>query len=88
MKHFKVIMAMLLAATLFAACSSSNDETPEIISPTPLYVIIKLEGAQLIDIMPDDYVLTLGNILAVKPFQYATRYMPPIEEISGIYRGD
>lgn len=66
MKRFKGIITVLLAVCLFSACSS-DDETPTVNSPTALYAIIKPEGAQLIDIIPSDYVLTLDNIIAVNP---------------------
>ena len=58
---------MMLAVCLFAACSSNDNETISVNSPTALYAIIKTEGAQLIDIIPSDYVLTLDNIIAVNP---------------------
>ena len=64
MKRVMILMSlMLLAQLLPTACSS--DET--LSSPTSLYAIIKPEDAQIIDIVPSDYVLTLDNIIAVNP---------------------
>ena len=57
------ISALLL---MLAGCSS-DDETSAGNSQTALYAIIKTEGAQLIDIIPSDYVLTLDNVIAVNP---------------------
>ena len=56
----------MLAACIFTACSSSDDNEGDNNSAN-LYAIIKPEGAQLIDIVPSDYVLTLDNIIAVNP---------------------
>ena len=56
----------MLAACIFTACSSSDDNVGRNNSAN-LYAIIKPEGAQLIDIVPSDYVLTLDNIIAVNP---------------------
>ncbi len=51
---------------MFTACSNSDDNEGDNNSAN-LYAIIKPEGAQLIDIVPSDYVLTLDNIIAVNP---------------------
>ena len=56
----------MLAACIFMACSSSDDNEGDNKSSS-LYAVIKPEGAQLIDIVPSDYVLTLDNIIAVNP---------------------
>ena len=56
----------MLAACIFTACSSSDDNEGGNNSAN-LYAIIKPEEAQLIDIVPSDYVLTLDNIIAVNP---------------------
>ena len=56
----------MLAACMFTACSSSDDNEGDNNSAN-LYAIIKPEEAQLIDIVPSDYVLTLDNIIAVNP---------------------
>ena len=67
MKRLKGIILTVLAFGLFAACDNSDDETTAVNSPEALYAIIKPEGAQLMDITPSDYVLTLDNIIAVNP---------------------
>ena len=56
----------MLAACMFTACPNSDDNEGDNNSAN-LYAIIKPEGAQLIDIVPSDYVLTLDNIIAVNP---------------------
>ena len=66
MKRLKIIIMTILAACMFTACSSSDDNEGDNNSAN-LYAIIKPEGAQLIDIVPSDYVLTLDNIIAVNP---------------------
>lgn len=66
MKKTFLMMSLVLSLGLFCACSN-DDDTPAIDSPTALYAVIKPEGAQLIDIIPSDYVLTLDNIIAVNP---------------------
>ena len=66
MKRLKIIIMTILAACMFTACSSSDDNEDDNNSAN-LYAIIKPEGAQLIDIVPSDYVLTLDNIIAVNP---------------------
>ena len=66
MKRLKIIIIAMLAACMLTACSSSDDNEGDSNSAN-LYAIIKPEGAQLIDITPSDYVLTLDNIIAVNP---------------------
>ena len=66
MKRLKIIIMAMLAACMLTACSSSDDNEGDSNSAN-LYAIIKPEGAQLIDITPSDYVLTLDNIIAVNP---------------------
>ena len=66
MKRLKIIIMTILAACMFTACSSNDDNEGDNNSAN-LYAIIKPEGAQLIDIVPSDYVLTLDNIIAVNP---------------------
>ena len=62
-----VIAAVFLSMTV-ASCSSSDDDGErEVYEASMLYAIVKPEGAQLIDIIPQDYVLTLDNIIAVNP---------------------
>ncbi len=58
--------AMLMLAIGMSSCSSSDDNEGDNNSVN-LYAIIKPEGAQLTDIVPSDYVLTLDNIIAVNP---------------------
>ena len=66
MKRLKIIIMTMLAACMFTACSSSDDNEGDSNSVN-LYAIIKPEGAQLTEIVPSDYVLTLDNIIAVNP---------------------
>ena len=66
MKQLKSMIMAMMAVCVFTACSSSDDIMGSN-NPSDLYAIIKPEGAQLIDITPSDYVLTLDNILAVNP---------------------
>ena len=66
MKRMIFAMTLLLAASLFAACS--DDDANTIVNNTSsLYAVVKPEGARLIDIMPEDYVMTLDNIISVNP---------------------
>ncbi len=67
MKKVYLMMSLMLSMGLFCACSNDDDELPDVSSPTALYAVIKAEGAQLIDILPSDYVMTLDNIIAVNP---------------------
>ena len=46
---------------------SSGDSDAIANSPRALYAIVKPEETQLIDIMPNDYAITLDNIVAVNP---------------------
>lgn len=63
-----VIAAVFLCMTI-TSCSSGDDDDDqsEVYEASMLYAIVKPEGAQLIDIIPQDYVLTLDNIIAVNP---------------------
>ena len=67
MKKLILLFAAAIYSSMFIACSNSDDETSAGNSQTALYAIIKTEGAQLIDIIPSDYVLTLDNVIAVNP---------------------
>ena len=58
--------AMLMLAFGMSSCSGSDDNEGDSNSVN-LYAIIKPEGAQLTEIVPSDYVLTLDNIIAVNP---------------------
>lgn len=60
---YRFCLFVLALASIFTSCSDS--ETVD--SPETLYAIVKPEEAQLIDIMPSDYVLTLSDIIAVNP---------------------
>ena len=66
MKKVFLMMSLMFSLGMFCACSN-DDDLPDIDSPTALYAVIKPEGAQLIDIIPSDYVMTLDNIVAVNP---------------------
>ena len=63
---FLWISALLLITAGLSSCSSDDDDDI-VISSTSLYAIIKPADAQVIDITPSDYVLTLDNIVAVNP---------------------
>jgi hypothetical protein len=69
-----LILWMGVVMLLLVGCSSDDDATfgsggsggsdPVANSPRALYAIVKLEEAQLIDIIPSDYAMTLDNIIA------------------------
>lgn len=61
-----ILIAAFLGTTMIS-CTSNDDDQPEVYNASTLYAIVKPEGAQLIDIIPQDYVLTLDNIIAVNP---------------------
>lgn len=61
-----ILIAAFLGTTMIS-CTSNDDDQPEVYKASTLYAIVKPEGAQLIDIIPQDYVLTLDNIIAVNP---------------------
>lgn len=68
MKKYLYILMSAALIVISAGCSSDgDDEAFYVDSPNVFYAIIKPEGAQLIDITPNDYVLTLDNIIAVNP---------------------
>lgn len=59
---------------LLVGCSSDDDANfgsgdSDVIanSPTALYAIVSPEGSQMYDLIPNDYVMTLDNIIAVNP---------------------
>ena len=59
---------------LLVGCSSdddanfgSGDSDAIANSPTALCAIVSLEGSQMYDLIPNDYVMTLDNIIAVNP---------------------
>ena len=66
MKKYSMLLGLVLMAMLLSmACNNDNSVLSD--SPESLYAIIKPEEAQLIDIIPSDYVLTLNDIIAVNP---------------------
>ena len=64
MKRLKIIIMTMLAACMFTACSNSDDNEGDNNSAN-LYAIIKPEGAQLIDIVPSDYVSSCSILTVV-----------------------
>jgi hypothetical protein len=66
MKQLYYLLATAIFACLSLSCSDNDDNIEAEVSSN-LYAVIKPEGAQLIDIIPEDYVLTLDNIVAVNP---------------------
>ena len=62
-----VIAAVFLGMTVTSCSSGDDDDQSEVYEVSMLYAIVKPEEAQLIDITPQDYVLTLDNIIAVNP---------------------
>lgn len=61
-----IILAAAFLGTTMSSCSS-DDEDEITFHESTLYAIVMPEGATPIDIMPEDYVLTLNNIIAVNP---------------------
>ena len=69
-KNVLWVAVALMTVIGLGACSSddgNNGGDDTIKSPTALYAVIKPAEAQLIDITPGDYLLTLNNIVAVNP---------------------
>lgn len=62
-----IILAALFLGTTVTGCTSDDEQESTVYEDSELYAIIKPEGATLIDIIPQDYVLTLNNIIAVNP---------------------
>lgn len=60
---YSFCLFVLALASIFTSCSDSDI----VDSPEALYAIVKPEEAQLIDIIPSDYVITLNDIIAVNP---------------------
>ena len=60
---YRFCLFVLALASIFTSCSDSDT----VDSPEALYAIVKPEEAQLIDIIPSDYVITLNDIIAVNP---------------------
>lgn len=61
-----IILAAAFLGTTMSSCSS-DDEDEITFHESTLYAIVMPEGATPIDIMPEDYMLTLNNIIAVNP---------------------
>ena len=62
-----IILVALFLGTTVTGCTSDDEQESTVYEDSELYAIIKPEGATLIDIIPQDYVLTLNNIIAVNP---------------------
>ena len=69
-----LILWMGVVMLLLVGCSSdddanfgSGDSDAIANSPTALCAIVSLEGSQMYDLIPNDYVMTLDNIIAVNP---------------------
>ena len=60
---YSFCLFVLALASIFTSCSDSDT----VDSPEALYAIVKPEEAQLIYIIPSDYVITLNDIIAVNP---------------------
>ena len=67
-----LILWMGVVMLLLVGCSSdddanfgSGDSDAIANSPTALCAIVSLEGSQMYDLIPNDYVMTLDNIIAV-----------------------
>ena len=58
-KRMICMLTMMLGISLLAACSDDDTNTLQD-NPSALYAVVKPEGARLIDIMPEDYVMTLS----------------------------
>ena len=62
-----IILVALFLGTTVTGCTSDDEQDSTLYEDSELYAIVKPEGAMLIDIIPQDYVLTLNNIIAVNP---------------------
>ena len=71
MKKLSTLWMGAVLMLLLNGCSNDDDVWTAggeaIDSPRALYAIVKPEEAQSIDIMPNDYAITLDNIIAVNP---------------------
>ena len=65
-KRMICMLTMMLGISLLAACSDDDTNTLQD-NPSALYAVVSPEGARLIDILPEDYVMTLNNIISVNP---------------------
>ena len=69
-KYLYILMSAVMMAFSIGCSKDSNEFSVVSVnsnSSTALYAIVKPEGAQLVDTIPSDYVLTLDNIIAVNP---------------------
>ena len=62
-----IILIAAMMGTTMTSCSSSDDDESEVYEDIMLYAIVKPKGAQSIDVVPQDYVLTLNEIIAANP---------------------
>ena len=71
MKKLSTLWMGAVLMILLNSCNNDGDVWTvggvAIDSPKALYAIVKPEETQLIDIMPNDYAITLDNIVAVNP---------------------
>ena len=66
MKRLKEILIGMLGVCLIMSCVGSK-KSEGLYTSNDLYAVIRPEGSQLTNITPDDYVMTLDNIVAVNP---------------------
>ena len=66
MKRLKEILIGMLGVCLITSCII-NKESGGVYTSNDFYAIIKPEGSKLTNITPNDYVMTLDNIVAVNP---------------------
>ena len=71
MKKLTIYLLPLLMAVMMVGCSSDDDNT-KVTSPTALYAVLVPDAEQPIDFMPEDYVLTLDNIVSVQNLEETT----------------
>ncbi len=63
--------AVLLPMLVMSSCSN-DDDNMDVTSPTALYAVLVPDAEQPIDFMPEDYVLTLDNIVSVQNLEETT----------------
>ena len=66
LKRLKEILIGMLGVCLIMSCVGSK-KSEGLYTSNDLYAVIRPEGSQLTNITPDDYVMTLDNIVAVNP---------------------
>ena len=62
----EIIMTSMVSFIVMG-CSNNDDNTSRMSYLESFYAIVQKDGAQETDINPEDYVLTLENIIAVNP---------------------